>query len=73
MKTKPKRFIVEIHSGIDPLNAFALCGSVMLDGEVSETGACGKQYCFHTSFRDGIQVSVHKRKTGTQRFIVWRR
>ena len=35
-----------------------------------EGAALGLQYCYSTGFKDGTMVSVIKRKSGTQKFII---
>lgn len=65
------KFIIEIHDKINPQDALALCGAVISGGMVSGHGsATGKQYCYHTRFRGGESISVFKRKSGTQKFVV---
>lgn len=63
------KFIIEIQDGIDPQNALALCGAVIAQGTISKT-SLGPQFCFHTVFSSGVEISVTKRRSGTQRFGV---
>jgi len=64
-----------IDNRVEWLNLYTavdMCNSVIKEGRISK-GTYGKQFCFLTTFNlsDGkIAVSVEKRKTGTQKFIL---
>ena len=65
-----KKIIVEVHNGISMLLALEYVEEVVSMGKIS-VGRYGNQYCFHTSFRNNIHVSVVANKK-SERFIVYK-
>lgn len=63
-----RRFIVEIHDDITPMQALYLCMKVAQEGEISGPKE-RKQHCYHTTFKNGASVSCVKRGK-SERFIV---
>ena len=63
------KFIIDNQSDCSDEHALELAMDVVGLGKISES-AYGSQYCYHTRFKDGHSVSVFKRKSGTQRFLI---
>ena len=62
--------IIIKHGDIKPLTAMGKVMEVIHDGFVSK-GTYGEQYCFVTTWSDGVRVSADKTKNGTHVFNVW--
>ena len=43
----------------------------VIDGGLVSKGKYGEQYCFVTTWPDGVRVSADKTKNGTHVFNVW--
>jgi hypothetical protein len=65
-----RRFTVEVHGGVTPMQAFYYCMKVAQSGEISGNGE-KKQHCYHTEFKDGASVGCAKRGK-SEHFIVAR-
>jgi len=66
------KFIIENNTDYDDEQAMNFVMAVIRGGLVSGKGtATGLQYCYYTTFIGKIIVSVHKYKSGTQKFILW--
>ena len=64
-----EKFIIEIHDDIDTVTALDCCRQVILGGQVSGSGVRA-QHCYHTSFKNGLEVSVIRNRK-SERFIVY--
>ena len=68
---KTNKIIIDIRDDIGDYEAIQAVYSVIASGQIS-IGAKGKKhYCWHTSFYNGIHVSVSpKYKSDTEKFTV---
>lgn len=71
MKQPVNKLIVRNYTDLNDLEILSYVMTVMKAGKISETNK-GPQYCFHTSFKDGIEVSVHKSGINTETFYVYK-
>lgn len=62
-----------VETELDPVVAMSYVQAVMCNGRISEAGDI-KHYCWHTSFNDGTQVSVRRKRSeeAADSFIVYR-
>ena len=63
------RLIINIRDGVSEAKAIRHVAQVIEEGRVSNEG---KQYCYVTTFMDGVGVSASITKNGTDTFTVWR-
>lgn len=64
-----EKFIIEIHDGISPMDAFYYCLKVAQGKRIS-TSRNQPQHCFLTTFKNGVHVAVTRNKSGSERFRV---
>lgn len=68
------KIIIENRTDCDDEQALNFVMAVIRGGLVSGEGtATGLQYCYCTAFIDETNVYVHKYKSGTQKFILWKK
>jgi len=65
------KLIIENHTDKPMALVLYYIGLIMSQGRISKTSK-GKQYCFHTSFKNGVEVSAFKNKC-SDRFVVHER
>lgn len=70
-----RRLIIEVASGISDSEALEYVAAVIRQGKVSGESAKArrKQYCYITTFRDGVRVFCPERyhKLKSEKFVVW--
>ena len=64
-----EKLIIENRTEMPMLDVLNYVATVIHSGKISKTGK-GEQYCFHTSFADGVHVSAWKNKS-SDRLVVW--
>lgn len=64
-----EKFIIEVHDGISPTQAFYYCLKVSQQGRISKTNK-QPHHCFITTFANGVHVAVTRNKSGSERFRV---
>jgi len=69
---KPKnKIIIRNYTDMEDFEVLCYVEMVVRGGKVSKTGK-GDQYCFHTTFDGGIEVSVIKSGKDTETFYVYK-
>lgn len=71
MKNLNNKLIIRNYTELSDIEVLSYVISVVKEGRVSKTGK-GPQYCFHTTFKDNIEVSVVKSGKDTETFYVFK-
>ena len=71
MKNPNNKLIIRNYTELSDMEVLSYVISVVKEGRVSETGK-GHKYCFHTTFKDNIEVSVVKSGKDTETFYVFK-
>ena len=71
MKNPNNKLIIRNYTELSDIEVLGYVISVVKEGRVSKTGK-GPQYCFHTTFKDNIEVSVVKSGKDTETFYVFK-
>ena len=71
MKNPNNKLIIRNYTELSDMEVLSYVISVVKEGRVSKTGK-GPQYCFHTTFKDNIEVSVVKSGKDTETFYVFK-
>ena len=71
MKNLNNKLIIRNYTELSDMEVLSYVISVVKEGRVSKTGK-GPQYCFHTTFKDNIGVSVVKSGKDTETFYVFK-
>lgn len=71
MKNPNNKLIIRNYTELSDIEVLSYVISVVKEGRVSETSK-GPQYCFHTTFKDNIGVSVVKSGKDTETFYVFK-
>ena len=64
-----KRLILNIDDNVTDIAAIAATMAIVQEGKISKT-ANGDQYCFHSITNSGVEISITKRKSGTETFFI---
>ena len=65
------KLIIRNYTKLSDLEVLTYIITVVNEGKISETSK-GPQYCFHTTFKDNIGVSVVKSGKETETFYVFK-
>ena len=71
MKNTNNKLIIRNYTELSDIEVLSYVISVVKEGRVSKT-CKGPQYCFHTTFKDNIEVSVVKSGKDTETFYVFK-
>lgn len=70
METLKNKIIIRNYTDHSDLHVLELVKSIVAQGRMSETSK-GSQYCFHTTFLDGTNISIIKSGKDTETFYVY--
>ena len=71
MKNLNNKLIIRNYTELSDIEVLSYVISVVKEGRVSKTSK-GPQYCFYTTFKDNIEVSVVKSGKDTETFYVFK-